>query len=493
MQIGIEIKNKIATLSDQDAVIVCGNSDYVLKFTFDEEWQAYEAKTARFYSNGEIEDVVFNGDECPVPVMERTDGVYIGVFAGDLSATTNVYITCKKSILCIGGSVKKPIPDVYAQLMQMINDGILKCKDCDYQLGETEGTAYEGSKGKANADAIAQIKAEKEEQNKNIKNLFAIAKGNELYTELKTEQAYTTRVTADGEEIFDEQLTPVMEIKGSTVSSENLIHLLDKTQTLFGVAITANSATGKVTIKGTATASGGRTTWFSNPFYLSKGINYSYYMPDSNGTLCITKEDNTSILFDRWKNTFTVTESGYYRIGFNVASGSTYDLEFYPMLNVGSKVKDFQPYFSDLKHAYIKSIKSTNADGTKEDIYELPQKLIDLYPNGIPEYDRFNPQTGELIKQTGKVASATGFTEEEIASYDGAIVSTDNLSLEYKLATPTIEKIDGVKKTYLSWDKGTETVIQGDIDNSSLGAMPTITNEYYVKVNKGVSTNEQTL
>jgi hypothetical protein len=141
MQIGIEIQNKIAKRIDPKAFIVCGNSDYTLKFTFDEEWAEYEVKTARFYSNGEPEDVVFKGDECPVPVMERADGVFIGVFAGDLKTTTKAYIPCERCILCLGGKIKEPTPDVYAQLMQMINDGMIR--------GEQGEKGEKGDKGDA--------------------------------------------------------------------------------------------------------------------------------------------------------------------------------------------------------------------------------------------------------------------------------------------------------------------------------------------------------
>ena len=144
MQIDVTVKNKIAKRDDPNAFIVCGNSDYTIKFHFDEEWDAYEAKTARFYSNGEPEDVVFKGDECPVPVMERADGVFVGVFAGDLKTTTKAYIPCERCILCLGGKIKEPTPDVYAQIMQMINDGMLKGdKGDDGEKGE------KGDKGDA--------------------------------------------------------------------------------------------------------------------------------------------------------------------------------------------------------------------------------------------------------------------------------------------------------------------------------------------------------
>ena len=159
MYIEIDVQNKIAKRSDPNAYIVCGNSDYILKFNFDEEWQAYEAKTARFYSNGEPEDVVFKGDECPVPVMERADGVFVGVFAGDLKTTTKAYIPCERCILCLGGKVKEPKPDVYAQLMQMINDGMLRGEQ-----GEQGEKGEKGDAGSVKLIPVAELPTENIEE-----------------------------------------------------------------------------------------------------------------------------------------------------------------------------------------------------------------------------------------------------------------------------------------------------------------------------------------
>lgn len=120
MDIKITIKEKIATL-EKNAFIVCGNSDYVINFSFDEEWAAYKTKTARFMHGGNYTDVVFDGEQCSIPVMRNTTGVYVGVFAGDMHTTTPAYIPCKKSIACIGGAPAEPTPDVYAQLLELIN------------------------------------------------------------------------------------------------------------------------------------------------------------------------------------------------------------------------------------------------------------------------------------------------------------------------------------------------------------------------------------
>lgn len=117
------------TVTDKQAlvqgapVIVCGNSDYTVTFTFDEEWDAYEAKTARFGFIREgkalYTDVIFSGNQCTAPVLSNTRCVMIGVYAGDLRTTTPAQVPCQKSILCGAPSHEDPPADVYNQLMQM--------------------------------------------------------------------------------------------------------------------------------------------------------------------------------------------------------------------------------------------------------------------------------------------------------------------------------------------------------------------------------------
>lgn len=115
-----------------------------------------------------------------------------------------------------------------------------------------------------------------------------------------------------------------------------------------------------------------------------------------------------------------------------------------------------------------------------EPYVEETYKVFDnLY---LDEYDSFNPQTAELTRQTGWLSKATPFTEEELVGYDLPIVSADGLSVAYKLATPTVTKIEGVPKSYKVYNQGQEIVVQGEVDNSEYGAMCTITNDYLVKI-----------
>ena len=120
MYIKISVNNKIATLQD-NVSIINGNSDYVIKFEFDSEWDAYETKTARFVTTRGYTDVVFSGDEVALPVITDAISVRVGVYAGNLHTTTPAVIFCRRCITDGSGSPVEPTPDVYAQLMEMLN------------------------------------------------------------------------------------------------------------------------------------------------------------------------------------------------------------------------------------------------------------------------------------------------------------------------------------------------------------------------------------
>ena len=117
--INVTVREKIAT-ADM-TVYVCGNSDFVIAFDFDQEWDEYDVKTARFKHNGKDTDVVFSGNTCKVPIISNTYGIEVGVYAGNLCTTTPAYVAATKSILCGGGVPADPPNDVYNQIMGILN------------------------------------------------------------------------------------------------------------------------------------------------------------------------------------------------------------------------------------------------------------------------------------------------------------------------------------------------------------------------------------
>ena len=121
--LNIHVVNKVATYCQRGGDIVCGNSDYIIEFTFDAEWDEHLTKTARFITNGAYTDVVFEGTSVAVPVLKNATSVAVGVFSGNLKTTTPAIIACQKSILCEDGVPDDPPPDVYSQIIDLLNTG----------------------------------------------------------------------------------------------------------------------------------------------------------------------------------------------------------------------------------------------------------------------------------------------------------------------------------------------------------------------------------
>lgn len=124
--IKVHIKDRVA-VAEGDPVIICGNSDYTVTFIFDEEWGQAFAKTARFKFNtaegpGHI-DQPFTGDTVEVPELSNIREVEVGVFVGDLKTTTGAPVRCKPCVRCGSGAPKDPAPDVYDEIMELINKG----------------------------------------------------------------------------------------------------------------------------------------------------------------------------------------------------------------------------------------------------------------------------------------------------------------------------------------------------------------------------------
>lgn len=104
----VTVKNKVATYRERDGDIVCGNSDYQILFTFDDEWKDYERKTVRYIWNGGYIDVLFTGDTVKIPFITKTNLLKVGVYAGELCTTTTAEIPCVWSVLCESATHSSP-------------------------------------------------------------------------------------------------------------------------------------------------------------------------------------------------------------------------------------------------------------------------------------------------------------------------------------------------------------------------------------------------
>ena len=146
-RITIQIANKIATCMTA-LPIVCGNSDYLVDFIFDEEWNEHSVKTARFKVNDTYIDKVFEGNVCEIPIITNAKIVWIGVFAGDLSTSTPALVQCRPSILDGEEIPAPPREDVYAQIIELCEDAKRTAESIEERANNGEFKGEDGEDGK---------------------------------------------------------------------------------------------------------------------------------------------------------------------------------------------------------------------------------------------------------------------------------------------------------------------------------------------------------
>lgn len=99
-EITVTVNNKIPR--SETRLIVCDNSDYTIRFTFDGQWED-GPKTVYFVLQGvgALAPAVTDGDVCPMPPVRLSDGVSrqlaVGVQQGRIKTTSVVNFWCVPS------------------------------------------------------------------------------------------------------------------------------------------------------------------------------------------------------------------------------------------------------------------------------------------------------------------------------------------------------------------------------------------------------------
>lgn len=208
--------------------------------------------------------------------------------------------------------------------------------------------------------AISDTQGQLAQTNQNVEDLYTILEQAQVVTVTTLEQAYTTRETADGENIVDGVQTTVKEIRGKTVATENLIPYpyAETTKTANGVTFTVNSD-GSVTVNGTATSDAdfmllrGPIQSYSESYFLSGcptgGSDTTYYI---SGSFTVSKDTGNGVVLNN------LPSDQAWRIV--IKSGTTVNnLVFRPMLNAGTTAKPYSKWFAGLKNASFEKIVST--------------------------------------------------------------------------------------------------------------------------------------
>lgn len=141
-EIKIKIRDKRA---GGTGTVICGNSDYTVAWDLDQEWTPYDTKTMRVnLADGTYQDVVFAGDTAALPTLSTPGWASVGLYAGDVHTSRAADLRVLPSVTTPSGAPANPTPDVYDQLMELIN-GLGGAQ------GEKGATGPQGPQGPAGA------------------------------------------------------------------------------------------------------------------------------------------------------------------------------------------------------------------------------------------------------------------------------------------------------------------------------------------------------
>lgn len=145
-EIVVTVKNKMAV--GDGSVIVCNNSDYVVRFALDSEWDALALRTMRIvYDSYSHTDIAFSGDTVALPTIIDRTSIGIGLYSGDIHTSTCAMFDCERSVMGKNSNaVAPPSSDVYNEIVKMINDGRLK--------GDKGADGTNGADGANGADGV---------------------------------------------------------------------------------------------------------------------------------------------------------------------------------------------------------------------------------------------------------------------------------------------------------------------------------------------------
>lgn len=323
----------------------------------------------------------------------------------------------------------------YIKRIRVYNeDGTSEDKQIDYNalanlpdampLGETEGTAYEGSKGAKNAQKIELL------------DKVVLQSG--LYDLIGVSQEYGERVTALGANIVDGSMAKLLTVEGNTQATKNLIN-----PALYTGADNVNFGE-----NGIITVTNHKSTDIS--FSFNTGV-----LPAGQYTLSIeagrrdsddgTYSDNPKLYVYKgeasqpfltistypFSRVITIEEDMKIRLYGTVAGGIGKQFIFTRLqIEAGEEKTEYAPYFDGLKNATFQGIVSKNADRTQESVLSFPEPV----ECGVGVTIDFENQ--KIINQGVEIP----FTAEQKA-----------VGNEYKV-----------------WKNGTETVIGGGYPESGL-------------------------
>jgi len=360
----------------------------------------------------------------------------------------------------------------------------------------------------ARVEDVAEVN---EKLKREIDTLYKIGEQAGTYTVTEVEDTYISRGTADGLNIVDGAQTPVQEIRGKTVATKNLIPYpyIDTDKTDHGVNWT-DLGDGRLKVVG-ETANAFSTYFLSRKNIFIAGNTYtlkdcvvSYKENDVEYYLSSQTGSKTFVWLESWTLVMIYVQ---------ILRNTTVDKIIAPMINIGSEALDFEPYDSDTlfvetpielseydiaypEKGEVKRQSNTVVfDGTEVWEYaeieghnrfytslsasDNVESICNIYER-VTSYSDLTNGKYIIYDNLLSIKDETYTTVEQWKSRLSALADSGNpLSVIYKTAEVTTEAVEFNKSSYTAWKNGSETIEQGEIDNSEYGAELTVSQKYY--------------
>ena len=304
---------------------------------------------------------------------------------------------------------------------------------------------------------------------------------------------------------------------------------VDKTTTINGVTFTANS-NGTVRANGTATDNTNFVLVSNiNPLKLDKSKTYTLSGCPSGGSVNAYRLFIQNTTFEEAYSdagngtTFTANYTDYYIYIIIIKGTILNNLVFKPMINYGSSALPYEPYTKSVL-SLPEAVELTEYDTAYPETGEIQRQSNTITFNGTEEFTSltngegvteigidigggfedgnaincasnyfesvsrnqlWNSSSGELIAENAGyirfISSQFGGSIESFKSQLAAWNEAGNpLTVTYKTAEATTEQADFSADSYIAWKNGSETIEQGDTDNSEYGAENTVEQDYYL-------------
>ncbi len=319
--------------------------------------------------------------------------------------------------------------------------------------------------------------------------------GDAIIGEAEISDDFTERVTAGGLKVINGTESTVLKIEGSTVegddgnfydakfygiksSGANMFNIDRSNVETSNFTMKFDKNTGTVTLNGYKSAN---TTLIYMQTLCDSGKNYSIAFEHLGGNAIDTQGvenlEPLSVYLNNgsYVHSIMANQSKDFVSGVIGAEGGKIYIAVVTNNKTDIVFNDYKFKVMAVEGAYTKSNMLRHIPyGVGDESFRLSESV------SLGKYDYIDVVNGLIVKRTGYVVKETPFTQEEIALYKNAEVSTDNTKLVYQLDSETTLYF-AIPKGYIAYRGGRESLVYPNGEEVSPAPI-TVRQKYYINV-----------